>query len=68
MLPLPGLSPVNGKALSARFDGGVLTSDAGLLALREVERRLDLAGRLAARAPGRPLVQGVPAAASVAFA
>jgi hypothetical protein len=47
MLPLPGLSPVNGKALSARFDGGALSSDAGLLALREVERRLDVAGRLA---------------------
>jgi hypothetical protein len=30
MLPLSGLSPVNGKALSARFDGGALTSDAGL--------------------------------------
>jgi hypothetical protein len=48
MLPLPSLSPVNGKALSARFDGGALTSDAGLLAVREVERRLDVAGRLAA--------------------
>jgi hypothetical protein len=48
MLRLPGLSPVNGKVLSARFDGGALTSDAGLLALREVERRLDVAGRLAA--------------------
>jgi hypothetical protein len=47
MLPLPGLSPVNGKALSARFDGGALTSDAGLLAVREVEQRLDVAGRLA---------------------
>ena len=47
MLPLAGLSPVNGKALSARFDGGALTSDAGFLALREVERRLDVAGRLA---------------------
>jgi hypothetical protein len=48
MLPLPGLSPVDGKALSARFDGGALSSDAGLLALREVERRLDVSGRLAA--------------------
>ena len=48
MLPLPGLSPVNGKALSARFNGGALTSDAGLFALREAERRLDVAGRLAA--------------------
>lgn len=45
---LPGLSPVNGKALTARFDGGAVSSDAGLLALREVERRLDVAGRLAA--------------------
>lgn len=46
--PLPGLSAVNGKAVTARFDGGALSSDAGLLALREVERRLDVAGRLAA--------------------
>ncbi len=44
---LPGLSPVGGKAVAARFDGGALSSDAGLLALREVERRLDVAGRLA---------------------
>ena len=58
--PLPGLSPVNGKAVTARFDGGSLSSDAGLLALREVERRLDVAGRLAAciddpRDPARTL-------------
>ena len=58
--PLPGLSPVNGKAVTARFDGGSLSSDAGLLALREVERRLDVAGRLAAcvddpRDPNRTL-------------
>ena len=33
--------------MAARFDGGALSSDAGLLALREVERRLDVAGRLA---------------------
>ena len=44
--PLPGLSPVNGKTVTARFDGGSLSSDTGLLALREVERRLDVAGRL----------------------
>jgi hypothetical protein len=43
---LPGLSPVGIKAVAARFDGGALSSDAGLLALREVERRLDVAGRL----------------------
>jgi len=45
---LPGLSPVAGKAIVARFDGGSLSSDAGVLALREVERRLGIAGRLAA--------------------
>ncbi len=33
-LLLPGLSPVNGKAVAARFDGGALSSNAGLLALR----------------------------------
>jgi len=44
---LPGLSPVAGKAVMARFDGGRLSSQGGLLALREVERQLGLAGRLA---------------------
>ena len=44
---LPGLSPVAGKAVVARFDGGRLSSEGGLLALREVERRLGLARRLA---------------------
>jgi hypothetical protein len=47
-LPLPGLSPVGGKTVVARFDGGLLSSDAGLLALREVEKRLGVAERLAA--------------------
>jgi Transposase DDE domain group 1 len=56
--PLPGLSPVGGKPLIARFDGGQLSSDGGLLALSEVERRLGIADRLAAciedpRAPDR---------------
>lgn len=46
--PLPGLSPARGKPIVARFDGGLLSSDGGLLALREVERRLGLAERLAA--------------------
>ena len=32
----------------ARFDGGRLSSEGGLLALREIERRLDVADRLAA--------------------
>jgi hypothetical protein len=43
---LPGLSPVSGEAVVARFDGGRLSSEGGLLALREVARRLGLAGRL----------------------
>lgn len=46
--PLPGLSPVGGKSLVARFDGGPLSSDGGVLALREIERRLGVADRLAA--------------------
>jgi hypothetical protein len=46
-LPLPGLSPVGEKAVIARFDGGQLSSDAGVLVLREIERGLDVAGRLA---------------------
>jgi len=37
---LPGLSPVGGKPVIARFDGGHLSSDGGLLVLREVEQRL----------------------------
>ena len=45
---LPGLSPVAGKPIIARFEGGLLSSDGGLLALREVEHRLGLAERLAA--------------------
>src|SRR2546423_14011727 len=45
---LPGLSPVQGKAVVARFDGGRLSSEGGLLVLREVERRIGLADRLAA--------------------
>jgi len=48
ILPLPGLSPVSGKAIVARFDGGRLSSDGGLLILREVEKRLGVADRLAA--------------------
>src|SRR5213592_3146635 len=55
---LPGLSPVQGKAVVSRFDGGRLSSEGGLLALREIESRLGLADRLAAcvkdpRAPER---------------
>jgi hypothetical protein len=48
MLPLPGLSPVSGKAIVAKFDGGLLSSDGGIVVLREVEQRLRVADRIAA--------------------
>src|SRR5215210_6113382 len=47
-LPLPGLSPVSGKTVVAKFDGGLLSSNGGVLTLREVEKRLRVADRLAA--------------------
>src|SRR5215207_8780690 len=47
-LPLPGLSPVGGKSVVAKFDGGLLSSNGGVLALREVEKRLRVADRIAA--------------------
>ena len=43
----PRLSPVAGKPLQVAFDGGRLTSDAGVLTLAEIERRLGTAERLA---------------------
>src|SRR4051794_11804625 len=43
---LPGLSPVAGKPVHVAFDGGRLPSDAGVLVLAEVERRLRIAERL----------------------
>ena len=45
MLALPGLSPVSGKTVVAKFDGGLLSSDGGILVLREVEQRLRVADR-----------------------
>ncbi|MER9813628.1 transposase, partial [Mesorhizobium sp. M0167] len=46
-LPLSGLSSVGGKSVVARFDGGMLSSNSGVLALAEVEKRLRMAERLA---------------------
>src|SRR5947209_19301494 len=48
MLPLPGLSFVSGKPVVVKCDGGLLSSDGGVLALREVEQRLRVSDRLAA--------------------
>src|SRR4051812_19379678 len=44
---LPFLSPVRGKPVHVAFDGGRLTSDAGVLVLAETLRRLGIADRLA---------------------
>jgi hypothetical protein len=49
---------IAGKSVRAAFDGGRLTSDAGVLVLAEIERRLGIADRLARciedpRSPGR---------------
>ena len=54
---LPGLSAVEGKQVQAAFDGGMPSSDAGVLLLRQVERRLGIGDRLAAclRDPRDPL-------------
>lgn len=45
--PLSGLSSVGGKSVVARFDGGILSSNSGVLALAEVEKWLRVAERLA---------------------
>jgi hypothetical protein len=44
---LPGLPPVSGKPVHVRFDGGRMTSDAGILLLAAIEQRLGIAARLA---------------------
>jgi hypothetical protein len=47
------LPAVRRKKLTVDFDGGNQSSDAGLLLLREAERRLGVCGRLAAAMPDR---------------
>ncbi len=44
---LPGLSPIDGLDIHARFDGGGLSSDGGVLLLREIERRMGISNVLA---------------------
>jgi hypothetical protein len=44
---LPGLSPVESLEIHARFDGGSLSSDGGVLILREIEKRLNFSNMLA---------------------
>jgi hypothetical protein len=45
---LPGLSPVAGKSLTAKFDAGRLSSDGGVIVLREAAMRLGLAEAITA--------------------
>ena len=45
---LPGLPAIAGKPVHVGFDGGQLTSDAGILLLAAIEQRLKIAERLAA--------------------
>src|SRR5271166_573738 len=45
---LPGLPAIAGKLVHVAFDGGRLTSDAGILLLAAIEQRLKIAERLAA--------------------
>jgi len=57
---LPGLSPVESLDVHARFDGGALSSDGGVVLLGEIERDLKFADSLAAclhdrRDPSRTL-------------
>jgi hypothetical protein len=44
---LPGLPPVAGKPVHVTFDGGRLTSDAGIMLLAAIEQRLGISQRLA---------------------
>src|SRR5436305_14991833 len=44
---LPGLPPVAGKPVHLTFDGGRMTSDAGILLLAAIEQRLGIAERVA---------------------
>jgi hypothetical protein len=43
----PGMPPICGKPVHIAFDGGQLTSDAGVLVLAELDRRLRISERLA---------------------
>jgi len=43
-----GFEAPGGRELVARFDGGTMSSDGGVLLLERTERRLDMVSRVAA--------------------
>jgi len=47
-LPFFNFNPVGRREIQARFDGGHITSDGGVLLLREVDRRFNIIARAAA--------------------
>jgi hypothetical protein len=47
----PSFPALSGKKVSAAFDGGRISSDGGVLLLAQAEKRLGIAGRLAAHIP-----------------
>jgi hypothetical protein len=64
---LPRLSPVNGKPILLGFDGVDMSSDAGLILLREIERQDILITVVPSRQisfrnrlPGNRWAQGLP--------
>ena len=50
---LPGLSPVAGKPFTTSRDAGNLSSNGGLVVLREIADRLGIAAMIAAPLPDR---------------
>src|SRR5690348_3194406 len=53
MIPLFSFPAVEGKTVTAAFDGGRLSSDGGVMLLSMAERRLGVAERLARCLPDR---------------
>ena len=66
--PLPfDLPAVHRKKLTVDFDGGTQSSDAGLLLLREAERKLGVCRRLAEAIPDRRDPDRIQHAMLIAF-
>ena len=59
ILPLPGLSPVAGKQIVTRFDGGRLSYNGGIWFFREIEQRLRKSPTVS---PPASTIRAIPAA------